>query len=117
MSGIKRTKEDIEFSRTIRKRDNWMCQRCGSYKGPDSGPKLHCAHYFTRRTRATRFDPMNALALCYGCHQFVDSHAAEKEALWRLRIGNEAFDALTLRAHRAGKEIHRGSTSSVAGAG
>lgn len=107
MSGIKRTKEDAEFSKFIRQRDKWTCQRCGSYKGPDSGPKLHCAHCFTRRTRATRFDPVNALALCYGCHQFVDSHAAEKEKLWRLRFGNAAYDALVLRAHRAGKEVTR----------
>ena len=107
MSGIKRDKDDIAFSRMVRERDEWTCQRCGAQKAPNSGPALHSAHYYTRRTRATRLDPLNALALCYGCHQFVDSHAAEKETLWRLRIGDEAFDALTLRAHRAGKEIHR----------
>lgn len=107
MSGIKRTKEDAEFSKFIRQRDKWTCQRCGKQYDPPT-KALHCAHCFTRRTRATRFDPMNALALCYGCHQFVDSHAEEKETLWRLRIGNAAYDALVLRAHRAGKEITRG---------
>jgi hypothetical protein len=47
----------------------------------------------------TRFDPENALALCYGCHQFIDSHAAEKETLFRLRFGNEAYDRVAALAH------------------
>ena len=104
VSGIRRSAEDVKFSRFIRERDNWTCQRCGVRKVPNSGPSLHCAHCFTRRTKATRHDPANALALCFGCHQFVDSHAAEKENLWRLRIGHEAYDALVLRAHAAGKK-------------
>jgi hypothetical protein len=54
---------------------------------------------FTRRTQATRFDQDNALALCYGCHQFVDSHAKEKFELWISVIGDERFEALAARAH------------------
>ena len=103
MSGIKRTKEDIAFSKAIRERDNWTCQRCGADKSHNHRA-LDSAHCFTRRTQATRFDPDNALALCWGCHQFIDSHAQEKEALWRLRIGNDRYDALVLRGHRAGKK-------------
>ncbi len=101
--GIKRTAADIRFSKAIRERDGWSCQRCGKEHEHNS-TGLHAAHCFTRRTQATRLDPVNALALCYGCHQFIDSHAVEKEALWRLRFGNDRYDALTLRAHKAGKE-------------
>jgi 5-methylcytosine-specific restriction endonuclease McrA len=96
MSGIKITAADRRFSQQIRERGGHRCQRCGSV--PAKGG-LHCAHMFTRRTRATRFDPDNALALCYGCHQYVDSHAEEKQVLWRSVIGNERFDALAARAH------------------
>jgi hypothetical protein len=42
----------------------------------------------------------NILALCFGCHQYVDSHAAEKEALFRLRFGNEAYDRVAALAHQ-----------------
>ncbi len=98
MSGIRRTAQDIAFSRMIRERDDFTCQRCGSVHLPNSRG-LHCAHMFTRRTKATRFDPDNAMALCYGDHQFLDSHPEEKEALFREKLGDEAFDALAARAH------------------
>jgi hypothetical protein len=106
-SGIKITKADRDFANEIKARDNWTCCRCGKYKPPPNRG-LHCAHYFTRRTKVTRLDPDNAMALCYGCHQFVDSHAAEKEALWRSKIGDERFEALMLRAHN----VRRGNDPS-----
>jgi hypothetical protein len=96
MSGIRRTQADVRFSLQIRERDAHKCKRCGSHPHPMG---LHCAHHFTRRTGATRFDPDNALALCYGCHQYLDSHPWEKEAFWRSEIGDERFDALAARAH------------------
>ncbi len=98
MAGIKRTAEDARFSKMIRERDNFTCQRCGK-QHDRSSMGLHCAHNFTRRTKITRFEPENALALCYGCHQYVDSHSAEKEALFRLRFGNESYDRIAGLAH------------------
>lgn len=96
MSGIRRTAADARFSTQIRERDGWRCKRCGSQPRPGG---LHSAHYFTRRTGATRLDPDNALALCYGCHQYLDSHPDEKEVFWRSVIGDKRFDALAARAH------------------
>lgn len=89
---------DIRFSKSIRDRDGWMCRRCGRGFLPGS-VELHNAHHFTRRTQATRFDPLNCLSLCASCHLFLDTHPALKEQFWRRVIGDEAFDALTLRAH------------------
>jgi hypothetical protein len=97
VSGIRRDAADKRFSDQIRERDNWTCRRCGST--PVSHQGLDCAHHFTRRTRATRFDPDNALALCTGCHFHLDGHPIEKEAFWRSVIGNERFEALAARAH------------------
>jgi late competence protein required for DNA uptake (superfamily II DNA/RNA helicase) len=98
VSGIKRTAEDARFSKFIRERDNFTCQRCGKEHAPNS-QGLHCAHNFTRRTKVTRHMMTNALALCYGCHQFVDSHSAEKEALFRLRFGNDEYERVAALAH------------------
>jgi hypothetical protein len=110
VSGIKRTAADKRFSLMIRERDNWTCQRCGAMKVPNSGPTLHCAHGFTRRCSlcttgsrkphyCVRLDPDAALALCYGCHQWVDSHADDKRDLWVSKLGVERYEALAARAH------------------
>jgi 5-methylcytosine-specific restriction endonuclease McrA len=98
MGGIKRTPADVRFSNEIRERDNWTCQRCGKRFIPPTRA-LHAAHYFTRRTGATRVNPDNALALCYGCHQFVDSHKYEKDELWMGKLGVERFEALAALGH------------------
>lgn len=99
MSGIKRTAEDRRLSRAVRERAGWRCERCGAQHSPSS-TGLHAAHMFTRRTKATRLDPDNLAALCYGCHQYLDSHPGEKEAWWRKRLGDERFEALRTRAKR-----------------
>ncbi len=95
---IRRSPEDIRFSRTIRERAGYACQRCGKQHAEKS-QGLHAAHCFTRRIALTRHDPENALALCLGCHQHLDSHADEKERLFREKLGDEAYDALAARAH------------------
>lgn len=52
---------DIAFSLFIRNRDK-RCLRCGSQS------KLQCAHIFSRTARSVRWDPLNALTLCWNCH-------------------------------------------------
>jgi hypothetical protein len=54
---------------------------------------------FSRKIRATRVDPDNAMALCTGCHFEMDTHPWMKEALFRSELGDERFDALAARAH------------------
>jgi 5-methylcytosine-specific restriction endonuclease McrA len=101
MAGIKRTAADIKLSKQIRERDGWTCQRCGrEYERGDG--RLQAAHCFTRaiKREGLRMDPSNLLALCYGCHHFVDSHDGEKETLWRLRIGNDEYDRIAGIAHQ-----------------
>jgi hypothetical protein len=45
-------------------------------------------------------DPDNLLALCRGCHQFIDSDdTGAKERLWRMRIGNTRYDRIAALAH------------------
>jgi predicted restriction endonuclease len=97
VTGLRRTPEDIRFSKMIRERDDYTCQRCGSKHLPNSNG-LHAAHMFSRRVKATRHDPDNAVALCYGCHQFIDSHPASKVEFFEHLLG-ERFDALAARAH------------------
>jgi hypothetical protein len=96
---MKRTKADADFSLLIRERDLWTCQRC-EHVYPPKHQGYHCAHCFGRGKPATRFDPENACGLCYGCHRWLDTHPDLKEAFFRDRLGDEAYDALRLRSNR-----------------
>lgn len=68
LAAIKRTPADDAFSKCIRERANWTCERCGTYFPEGSRGGLDCSHHYGRRHWSTRFDPLNAEALCYGCH-------------------------------------------------
>lgn len=88
---------DKVFSDYIRERDGWECQRCfKQFVPPTSG--LHCSHFHSRGKWATRYDPQNCIALCYGCHRYMDKHNTEYETYKVDQLGQGVFDALTLRA-------------------
>ena len=88
---IKRTKWDVVFSNYIRYRDSWTCQRCGKrYLEKSQG--LHCSHFYGRRSWATRIEPANAMALCFGCHQHVGSFPKDHVELWESRFTEEEKD-------------------------
>jgi hypothetical protein len=93
--GIKRDKADALFSKWIRVRDNWTCQRClKNYEGHTQG--LHCSHFQGRAKESTRFEPLNADALCYGCHQYFTSHPAEHYEWQIKRKGQDVINQLVL---------------------
>lgn len=89
---------DKAFSLYIRTRDNWTCQRCGKQYTPPTNA-LHCSHFQGRGKEATRFEPLNADALCYGCHQYFTSHPAEHYEWQVQRKGQEAVDMLILQSN------------------
>lgn len=66
---IKRSKADHWFSKCIRERANYKCERCGKeYTASSTG--LHCSHHFSRSHRPIRWCKDNALALCFSCHNW-----------------------------------------------
>ena len=70
---MKRIAADTWFSKCVRLRTNYTCEGCGKVYDPSS-MGLHCSHYFGRRAYSVRFDPDNAFAHCYGCHQRFGSN-------------------------------------------
>ena len=96
---VKRTADDRRFSLMVRERDHFTCQRCGAVHMPTS-QGLHSAHMFGRGKPATRLDPENSCALCYGCHRHLDTHPDLKREFFRLRLGDDVFEALELRSNR-----------------
>lgn len=98
MGKVKIDVADKAFSLYIRTRDKWTCQRCNkSYTPPTMA--LHCSHFQGRGKEATRFDPLNADALCYGCHQYFTSHPAEHLAWQVQRKGQAVVDEIVLRSN------------------
>ena len=87
------------FSKYIRSRDNYTCQRCGKVH-PGGGRGLHCSHYWGRGRENTRFDPEDCIALCYGCHRiWGGDERSDYTAFMRRKLGDTGYDLLDIRAH------------------
>lgn len=91
---LKMTPADKLFSRCVRERANWACERCGNTPDPQG---LHCSHYIGRGNWSVRFDPDNAFAHCYGCHMKLgaDKHMFEEHYLEV--FGMKTLDAILRR--------------------
>ena len=73
---IKIDPRDTLFSRLVRTRARWRCQKCKTqYQEGDRG--LQCAHIIGRRNKAVRYHPLNAIALCYSCHMHFTANPLE----------------------------------------
>lgn len=79
--GIKRTPADIAFSKCVRERANWTCEKCGNYFPEGNRGGLDCSHHNGRGNWEIRFDPLNAEALCYGCHSHYGGTKQRIEAV------------------------------------
>lgn len=100
---IKRDPADKLFSEYIRKRDG-RCVRCGKTEN------LQCSHFWSRRMEGVRFDPINAEALCPGCHKrwehqkeikIHDELIMGEYAQYKLeKLGQRGYDLLKLKAHK-----------------
>lgn len=102
MGKVKIDAADKAFSEYIRTRDGWKCRRCGKQYNPllpTDRMALHCSHFQGRGKEATRFEPLNADALCYGCHQYFTSHPAE-HVDWQVRMkGRIVVDELIIKSN------------------
>lgn len=94
---LKRTEADQLFSKYIRERSDWFCEKC-FMDCKDNKGYLDCSHYHSRAKRSVRFDPMNAAALCKKCHDYMGKNPREHEAFFLKRLGRNSFQLLELRA-------------------
>ena len=63
MSGIKRAPADIAFSLAVREYANHQCENCGRTDG-----QMENSHFYGRRHRGLRWEPLNCACLCHTCH-------------------------------------------------
>lgn len=107
MGAIKITSADRWFSKCVRERANWTCERCYRKTPDDKRMGLHCSHYISRANWSTRFDPDNAFAHCYGCHQFLSSHPSDFREWVIQRIGSILHDRLVANARKTAPGLKR----------
>lgn len=97
--GMKRDKADREWSKAVRERDDYTCVRCET-PYPTNSRGLHAAHIMGRGKLATRHDLINGVALCFGCHRWLDTHPDLKAEFFRAYLGDDVYDDLLLRSNR-----------------
>jgi hypothetical protein len=96
MGKLKIFPSDSIWSKYIRTRDNWTCQRCDKKYAPPTSA-LHCSHFWSRGSWSVRFDEDNCQALCYGCHSYLGGNPQEHREFILNKLGQERFDALQKR--------------------
>lgn len=92
---IRIDKRDTVFSKLIRLRARFNCERCGKYFPEGHG--LQCSHFFSRRHQATRYDPDNAAAHCFTCHMYLGENPIHFTAWIKKYLGDYRYEALRLR--------------------
>ncbi|MDP8078353.1 hypothetical protein [Phocoenobacter skyensis] len=90
---IKRTPADNYFSKCVRARTNYCCERCGK-QYDSSSVGLHCSHNYSRRHRTIRWCKENALALCYSCHEWFGGNPADSGVWLREKLGEGVINIL-----------------------
>jgi hypothetical protein len=100
---MKHSPADAAFSKCVRERADWTCERCGTkYEKGSMG--LHCSHIFSRRHRTIRWDGMNAQALCFSCHNWYGGNPADS-GVWVTDLLGEGHMALLREKRESGVKI------------
>jgi len=101
---LKLLSEDTRFSKYIRDRDNWRCQRCWT-KYEEGSRSLQCSHFWSRKRWTTRFDPRNCDTLCCGCHRlWEDEKQGDYAAFKKKQLGEAEYKKLEIMAYSTSKK-------------
>ncbi len=100
MKRLKVTAPDSLFSKLVRERANWTCERCGTYYPEGSRQGLDCSHFYTRSRRFVRWNPWNAAAHCVGCHSELGGNPVEFARWINDHLGWEKAGKLEVIANR-----------------
>lgn len=98
MAGTKKC--DALFSKLVRTRGG--CEIRHMANCPVGN--LQCAHGFSRRYRAVRWDERNAFCACAGCHMYFTHHPLEWNVWLKERWGDDLWDELHGLALAGGKQ-------------
>ena len=109
---MKHKPADAAFSKCVRERADWTCEKCGT-KYEKNSMGLHCSHIFSRRHRTIRWDGMNAQALCFGCHNWYGGSPADS-GVWITDLLGEGHMAILREKRDSGVKIPKTEEKSIA---
>lgn len=111
---IRTTKADEAFSLAIRLRANFTCEHCGHRFSMQNRKDLHCAHFYGRENLNVRYHPLNAVALCKGCHiNFDRNNKAAFTAFIKQKLGEWQYAALQAAANAPKAELNSGQEAKI----
>lgn len=94
---LKLRPDDILFSKYLRKKRGYRCERCGVIYPEGKG--LQVSHYWGRKAESVRIDEENCDILCFHDHQIFEENPT-MYVEWKLnKLGQKKHDALKIRAH------------------
>ncbi len=93
---MKIDKLDAIFSRCIKLLAGGICEFCG--KLPKSVYGYHTHHFIGRRYLNTRYELDNGIAVCLGCHNFLEDFPKASWELLEKRVGSERAEQLEIIA-------------------
>lgn len=109
---MKHSPADAAFSKCVRERADWICEKCGKqYEEGSMG--LHCSHIFSRRHRTIRWCGDNAQALCFSCHQWFGGNPADS-GLWVTDLLGEGHMALLREKKDCGIKVPKTEEKEIA---
>jgi len=89
---IKIRKADSEFSRYLRAKRNWTCERC--YRREEGG--MQVSHFYGRKAESVRFSEVNCDVLCFSCHNFFEMNPLEYVVWKTKKLGEKKLKELTM---------------------
>ena len=90
---------DSNFSKAIKLRDKNTCQKCGK-----QSDRMECSHIHGRRHRTIRWDALNALTKCHGCHRWWHENPTEA-GQWFVDKFGEWREEILLEKKRSGMKV------------
>jgi len=90
---VKITPADEAFSKCVRERADWTCERCGKYFPEGTRGGIHCSHIYSRGHRTIRWAGDNAQALCVSCHDWYGKDPADS-GIWVADLLGEGHMAI-----------------------
>lgn len=91
---IKIDPADRYFSLCVRERAGNRCEVCAR---SSEDYRIDCSHLFSRRHNATRWNPFNAFAHCFVCHQRLGGNPVEFTRWAESKLGPAKVEALRVK--------------------
>ena len=100
---IKIRPADALYSKFLRAKHKYICERCKGYYPPESR-NLSVSHFHGRRNECVRFDEQNTDVLCSGCHRHFEENPNSYVDWKRKRMTEQEFNMLDYKAHQTCKK-------------